>query len=399
MPATAQIRAEIEAVLARRIPSALTPAPKAIRPTTAIGIASLDELLGGGLPVGAISELVGAECSGRTSMALTFLAQITCQGKVCAWVDVSDTLDPMSAAATGIVLDRLLWIRCGSDTVHFCHRHQNSPVEVKPPHITSILLGGNSPHPRSEIQGLPYAISDLLGVRANFKRDRIIGTPGALNRPISTSTLGNKHLNLHEEQIASDRMPARRGTYVLEQREAHDPRCYHPIRKPRPQVKLHEPSAKHIKSKEVPTYKADSNWSLLDQALRVTDLLLQAGGFSAIVLDMGSVPAEFASRIPLATWFRYRAAAERTQSIFLMLTQHPCAKSSAGIVVNLGELQPLQAVSKVLTGVKIHAELARQRFEQYTVSAIPIRKPDQRANGADWRASTTWAARQNTGLR
>jgi hypothetical protein len=27
----------------------------------------------------------------------------------------------------------------------------------------------------------------------------------------------------------------------------------------------------------------------MEQALRVTDLLLQAGGFSAIVLDMGSI--------------------------------------------------------------------------------------------------------------
>ncbi|MDQ2834513.1 MAG: hypothetical protein M3Y50_12345 [Acidobacteriota bacterium] len=41
----------------------------------------------------------------------------------------------------------------------------------------------------------------------------------------------------------------------------------------------------------------------------VTDLLLQAGGFSAIVLDLGSIAPEHVSRIPLATWFRYGAAA------------------------------------------------------------------------------------------
>jgi hypothetical protein len=49
----------------------------------------------------------------------------------------------------------------------------------------------------------------------------------------------------------------------------------------------------------------------MDQALRAMDLLLQAGGFGAIVLDMESVAPEHVSRIPLATWFRYRAAAER----------------------------------------------------------------------------------------
>jgi len=42
MSASAQIRAEIEAALAHRIPSALTPQPRAIRPTAATGIAAID---------------------------------------------------------------------------------------------------------------------------------------------------------------------------------------------------------------------------------------------------------------------------------------------------------------------------------------------------------------------
>ena len=45
-------------------------------------------------------------------------------------------------------------------------------------------------------------------------------------------------------------------------------------------------------------------WSKIEQALRSTDLLLQSGGFGAIVLDMGSLTPESASRVPLATWFR-----------------------------------------------------------------------------------------------
>jgi hypothetical protein len=35
-----------------------------------------------------------------------------------------------------------------------------------------------------------------------------------------------------------------------------------------------------------------------DSALRATDLLLHAGGFSAIVLDLGSIAPEYALRIP-----------------------------------------------------------------------------------------------------
>jgi recombination protein RecA len=132
-------------------------------------------------------------------------------------------------------------------------------------------------------------------------------------------------------------------------------------------------------------------WSRLDQALRVTDLLLQAGGFSAIVLDMGSIAPEFASRVPLATWFRYRAAAERTQSSFVMLTQHPCAKSSAGAVLRLDSAEPIQIGSTVFAGLKNHIELSRRRFEQEEPKFVPIRKLPQRESGVESHSRTPWA--------
>ena len=76
-------------------------------------MSGVDELLEGGLPVGAITEIVGPESSGRTAVALSFVNQLTHAGKVCAWVDVSDALCPESAAAAGIDLAHLLWVRCG----------------------------------------------------------------------------------------------------------------------------------------------------------------------------------------------------------------------------------------------------------------------------------------------
>src|SRR5580692_9337812 len=113
MASATAVRLQIESALAQKIPSALTPAPKMVRPVAATGIAALDDVLRGGLPVGAVSEMVGPECSGRTSLALSFLAQLTQGGKVCAWIDVSNTFDPLSAAAIGVDLARLLWVRCG----------------------------------------------------------------------------------------------------------------------------------------------------------------------------------------------------------------------------------------------------------------------------------------------
>ncbi len=87
MSAASAIRLQIESALAARIPSALTPVPRVVRPVTPSGIAQLDEVVRGGLPVGAVTELVGPECSGRTTVALKFVAGMTQAGRVCAWIE------------------------------------------------------------------------------------------------------------------------------------------------------------------------------------------------------------------------------------------------------------------------------------------------------------------------
>src|SRR5215472_14440453 len=77
------------------------------------GVPELDAVLGGGFPRGSVVELCGPASSGRTSLAFSLLAQATEQQEACAFVDVSDSLDPLSLAAAGVELPRLLWIRCG----------------------------------------------------------------------------------------------------------------------------------------------------------------------------------------------------------------------------------------------------------------------------------------------
>ena len=38
---------------------------------------------------------------------------------------------------------------------------------------------------------------------------------------------------------------------------------------------------------------------MMEQVLKVTDLLLQGGGFGMVVLDLGDIPPESARRVPL----------------------------------------------------------------------------------------------------
>ncbi len=118
----------------------------------------------------------------------------------------------------------------------------------------------------------------------------------------------------------------------------------------------------------------------MDQALRAADLLLQGGGFGAIVLDLGSTPAELAWKIPLATWFRFRAACERTRVSVLVLTQHPCARSAAELVVRMDAAE-LAADGRVMTGVKFRANIERSRYAEREAKVVPIRKPPQSERG------------------
>jgi len=132
-------------------------------------------------------------------------------------------------------------------------------------------------------------------------------------------------------------------------------------------------------------------WTRIEQALRVTDLLLQGGGFSAIVLDMGSIAPEYATRVPLATWFRYRAAAERTQVSVLLLTQCPCAKSSVELLLRFNPGEALRDEATVFTGIGHCVEVVRQRFSQASTNVVPLRKPPQKVTGISWESRTAWA--------
>jgi recombination protein RecA len=81
----------------------------------ATGCPSLDAALGGGLRRGHLSEIVGDASSGRTTLMAELIAAATSRGDVAAIVDACDTFDPASAAAIGIDLARVLWVRDHGD--------------------------------------------------------------------------------------------------------------------------------------------------------------------------------------------------------------------------------------------------------------------------------------------
>jgi recombination protein RecA len=221
------------------------------------GIQEID-LLTGGLPRGCLTEVCGATSSGRTSLLLSVLAASTGRGEVCALVDVSDALDPVSAHAAGVHFEKLLWARCG---------------------------------------GSQKSLSEK-----NFERQR--------KGPV-------------------------------------------------------------------------------DQALRVTDLLLQSGGFGLVIIDLGDVAVNVARRIPLTSWFRFQRAVENTPTVLFVIAPVPCAPTCASLLLKLRasgrklsalssqlsaehceQHQFIPSHSRLLDGLRVEGEVLRSRMERKPVQSV-----------------------------
>ncbi len=69
-------------------------------------------------PRGCLTEIVGPASSGRTTLLFSLLAQAAARQEICAFIDAADSFSPHSAAAAGVDLARLLWVRCGHNAEH-----------------------------------------------------------------------------------------------------------------------------------------------------------------------------------------------------------------------------------------------------------------------------------------
>ena len=134
MRATGNIVA-LRRLLAERFPhTGLAPGrakPDQSRPT---GVRALDALLGGGLPKGELTELVGAGAgSGSAQVIHALLHRVASDGQFLALVDGTDSFDV--DAVEPDVLARLLWVRCVNagealKAADFLLRDRNFPILV-----------------------------------------------------------------------------------------------------------------------------------------------------------------------------------------------------------------------------------------------------------------------------
>lgn len=196
----------VSALRARRLDRTLTSTlptadPHDEQAVGSTGLAAVDARLGGGLPRGQLSEIVGPRSSGRTSLLLQVIAAATARGELVALVDALDMLDVASAAAAGVDLSRVLWVR-----------------------------------------------------------GHVVTSPGLCR---------------------------------------------------------------------------DLNGRAVEQAVKALGLVLQAGNFGLVALDLAEVPADAIRRLPFTTWLRLQRMVEGSQTVALLVGSSPIARSPGGLTLVL----------------------------------------------------------------
>jgi len=194
----------------------------------------VDACLRGGLPRGQLSEFSGPGSCGRMTLLLQLMSAATQRGEIVALVDTCDRLDVASAAAAGVDLDRVLWVR------------------------------GTSSGTRGPGSGI---------------RDWGLGTA-------------------------------------------------------------------------------------VDRALKALNLVLQAGGFSLVAIDLADVPPVRLRQIPFTTWPRVQRVIEGSDTACVLLTPEPLARSAGGLTLSLAGRSTWAGVSdrsRLLQGVDLRVRVVSPR--------------------------------------
>ena len=232
-------RAHLETLLRdrkldRTLTSAMPPRDPADDAAVAsTGITALDASLEGGFPRGQLSELVGPRSSARTSVLLRAFAAATARGELVAIVDALDMFDVESAAAAGVDLDRVLWVR-----------------------------------------------------------GHVVPNPG---------------------------------------------------------------------------FGRDVNQRALEHAIRAMALVLQAGNFGIVALDVADAPPAAVRQLPFTTWLRLQRMVEGSQTVCVLVGAEPMARGSAGLTVRLG-MPPSRSGRfgpQLFDGVDADARVLRARAHRH----------------------------------
>jgi hypothetical protein len=73
----------------------------------------------------------------------------------------------------------------------------------------------------------------------------------------------------------------------------------------------------------------------LDRAVKALNLVLQAGGFGLVAIDLADVPAIALKRLPFTTWLRVQRTIEGSDTACVLVVPEPLTRSAGGLTLTL----------------------------------------------------------------
>jgi len=152
------------------------------------GSLAIDVALGvGGVPRGRVVEIFGPESSGKTTLALSILAEAQAAGGVAAFIDAEHALDPTYAARLGVDLDEILVSQpdTGEQALEICDMLVRSgAIDVVVVDSVAALV------PRAEIEG---EMGDAtVGAQARLMSQALRKLTGSLSKSNTTCIFINQ---------------------------------------------------------------------------------------------------------------------------------------------------------------------------------------------------------------
>jgi recombination protein RecA len=98
------------------------------------------------------------------------------------------------------------------------------------------------------------------------------------------------------------------------------------------------------------------------RGLRAFDLIVRAGGFAVVVLDLADVPERSVRALPASTWLRLAHVHEGRDTVGLLIGTTPMGRSSGGVSLALrgaGQWAGSSAQSRRWSGLSVQAQLGR----------------------------------------
>src|ERR1700710_1953850 len=151
-------------------------------PSISTGSLAIDMALGvGGIPKGRVVEIYGPESSGKTTLALTIVANAQKENGVAAYIDAEHALDPAYMKKLGIKLDELLVSQpdTGEQALEICEQLGSAAaVDVVVIDSVAALV------PKAEIEG---EMGDShMGLQARLMSQALRKLTGAISKSKTT---------------------------------------------------------------------------------------------------------------------------------------------------------------------------------------------------------------------